>query len=192
MSIALRIHDQFLDSIQTATESMTMLEEPVEQATHLLTDCLMRAGKILVCGVGASGLAARHFATILADRFEQDRPGLAAVALERGSATMMDDADPCVGLARQVAALAQPGDVVCVFSIFGHSLACAQAIRAAHERDLPVVVLTGGDGGSLAEMLNEHDTLICVPSHSAPRVIETQFLLIHSLCDSIDFFLLGT
>jgi D-sedoheptulose 7-phosphate isomerase len=191
MSLTLRIQDQFHANAQTAQDGLSLLEEPIEQAVQVLTECLMGAGKILVCGQGASGLAARHMAAILADRFEQDRPGLAAIALERDGAAMMDDADPARGLARQVAALGHPGDALVALSIFGGTDAVKEAVRAAHERDMRVVALTGGDGGSLGEMLREQDVLVCVPSSSAPRVIEAQFLVIHCLCDGIDFFLLG-
>lgn len=191
MSLALRIHDQFQANIQAAHEALLALEEPIEQAVQVLTDCLMREGKILVCGQGAAGLAARHLAAILADRFEQDRPGLAAISLARDGAAMMDDADPSRGLARQVAALGHPGDALVAISVFGDSDMVKEAVRMAHERDLRVVALAGGDGGSLAEMLREDDVLICVPTASAPRVVETQFLVIHCLCDGIDYFLLG-
>ncbi len=191
MSLTLRIQDQFHANAQTAQDGLSLLEEPIEQAVQVLTESLMAAGKILVCGQGASGLAARHMAAILADRFEQDRPGLGAIALERDGAAMMDDADPVRGLARQVAALGHPGDALVALSIFGGTDAVKEAVRAAHERDMRVVALTGGDGGSLGEMLREQDVLVCVPSSSAPRVIEAQFLVIHCLCDGIDFFLLG-
>jgi D-sedoheptulose 7-phosphate isomerase len=158
---------------------------------QVLTECLMGAGKILVCGQGTSGLAARHMAAILADRFEQDRPGLAAIALERDGAALMDNADPVRGLARQVAALGEPGDALVALSIFGETDGVKEAVRMAHERDMRVVALTGGDGGTLAETLAEQDVLICVPTSSVPRVVESQFLVIHCLCDGIDFFLLG-
>lgn len=191
MSLALRIQDQFEASIQALQEGLACLEEPIEQAVETLTGCLMSEGKILICGHGASGLAARHMAAILADRFERDRPGLAAIALERDGAAMMDDADPARGLARQVAALGHPNDVLVALSIFGETDGVKAAVRVAHEREMRVVALSGGDGGSLAEMLREQDVLLCVPTLSAPRVIETQFLLIHCLCDGIDYFLLG-
>jgi len=191
MSLSLRIQDQFQANVQAVQEGMSALEEPIEQAVQVLTDCLMAAGKILVCGQGAAGLAARHMAAILADRFEQDRPGLAAIALERDGASMMDDADPARGLARQVAALGHPGDALVALSIFGETDLVKEAVRMAHEREMRVVALTGGDGGAVAESLAEQDVLICVPSSSAPRVVESQFLVIHCLCDGIDYFLLG-
>lgn len=191
MTLSLRIQDQFQASVQTAREGLSVLEEPIGQAVQALTECLMGAGKILVCGQGAPGLAARHLAAVLADRFEQDRPGLAAIALERDGAAMMDDADPVQDLARQVAALGHPGDALVALSVFGGADGVREAVRAAQERDMRVVALTGGDGGPLAETLREQDVLICVPSSSAPRVIEAQFLVIHCLCDGIDYFLLG-
>lgn len=191
MSLTLRIQDQFQATVQAVQDGMAALEEPIEQAVAVLTESLLGAGKILVCGQGASGLAARHMAAILADRFEQDRPGLAAISLERDGAAMMDDADPMGALARQVASLGNPGDALVSLSIFGGADTVKAAVRMAHERDMRVVALTGGDGGSLAEMLAEQDVLICVPTSSAPRVIETQFLVIHCLCDGIDYSLLG-
>jgi len=170
---------------------MASLEEPLEQAVQVLTEGLMAEGKILVCGLGASGLVAQHLATILADRFEQDRPGLAAVALVQDGATLRDDADTSLGLARQVAALAHPNDVLVALSIFGESEGVKAAVLVAQERQLRIVGLCGGDGGSLGAMLTERDVLICAPTLSAPRVVETQLLLVHCLCDGIDYFLLG-
>ena len=190
-ALSTRIHDQFEASIQVAQDAVSLLEEPIEQAVQIITNGLMNEGKVLICGQGASGLAANHMAAILADRFEQDRPGLAAIALARDGAAMMDDADPLHGFSRQVAALGHPGDVLVVLSIFGETDAVKAAVRMAHERDMHVVAIIGGDGGSLAESLGEPDVLMCIPTSSAPRVIEAQFLVIHCLCDGIDFFLLG-
>ena len=190
-ALSTRIHDQFEANIQVAQDAVSLLEEPIEQAVQIITNSLMNEGKVLICGQGASGLAANHMAAILADRFEQDRPGLAAIALARDGAAMMDDADPLHGFSRQVAALGHPGDVLVVLSIFGETDAVKAAVRMAHERDMHVVAIIGGDGGSLAESLGEPDVLMCIPTSSAPRVIEAQFLVIHCLCDGIDFFLLG-
>lgn len=191
MPLALRIQDQFQASMQTLQDGLALLQEPIEQAVQLLTESLLGAGKILACGQGASGLAARHLATILADHFQHERPGLAAMALERDGAALLDDVDPLLGLSRQVAALGQPGDALVALSLFGGADAVLEAVRAAQERDMRVLAITGGDGGLLGEALQERDVLICVPSFSVPRVVEAQHLVIHCLCDGIDFFLLG-
>lgn len=191
MSLALRIQDQFEASVLAIEEALPSLTEALEQAVQVMTEGLMAEGKILVCGQGAAGLVARHLATVLADRFERERPGLAALALAQDAASMHEDADARQGPARQVAALAHPDDVLLAVSTFGEGEGIRAAVQAAQERGLRVVCLCGGNGGRLAAMLTERDVLVCVPTLSAPRVLECQFLLAHCLCDGIDQFLLG-
>lgn len=189
MPLNQRIQDQFQASIHTLVDAVDLLSEPIERSVRMLTDCLMQEGKILTCGSGASGLSARHAAAILVDKLEQDRPGLAALVLSDAGAAMSDAAGP--DFARQVAALGQPGDILLAVSAFGHSRSVVEAVRAAQERDMSVIVLVGGEGGPLAEILREEDVLICAPADSPARIHETQLLVIHCLCDGIDFLLLG-
>jgi D-sedoheptulose 7-phosphate isomerase len=191
MPLTQRIHDQFQASIQVLIDAADSLAEPIGQASRVMTDCLLGEGKILTCGVGPSGLASLHLAAILSDRLDKDRPGLASIALRGDGAAMVDDADPAQGFARQVLALGHPGDILVVFSTYGHALASVEAARAAQERDMRVVVVTGGDSGMLGEILGDNDILICVPAESAQRIHETILLTVHCLCDGIDFFLLG-
>jgi D-sedoheptulose 7-phosphate isomerase len=191
MPLTQRIHDQFQASIQILADAADSLVEPIGQASRVMTDCLLGEGKILTCGLGPSGLASQHLAAILSGRLEKDRPGLASIALRAEGAAIVDDTDPAQGFARQVAALGHPGDILVAFSTYGHALAVVEAVRAAQERDMRVVVLAGGDSGMLGEILTENDILICVPAESAPRIHETIMLTVHCLCDGIDFFLLG-
>ncbi len=191
MPLTQRIHDQFQASIQVLIEAADSLAEPIGHAARGMTDCLLGEGKILTCGVGPSALASRHLSTILSDRLEKDRPGLTAISLHGDGAAMVDDADLAQGFARQVAALGHPGDILVAFSTYGHALGVVEAVRAAQEREMRVVAVTGGDGGMVAEILGENDILICVPAESATRIHETTFLAVHCLCDGIDFFLLG-
>lgn len=191
MPLSQRIQDQFQTSIQTLIDAATIIGEPIGDAARLMTDCFLSEGKIMVCGSGASGLTARYMAAILSDRLEKDRPGLAAIALQAESVALVDDGDPPLGFPRQVAALGHPGDILFAISTYGQTRGVIEAARAAHERDMRVVALTGGDGGMLAEHLREDDILICVPAESPLRIHETQLLTIHCLCDGVDFFLLG-
>jgi len=169
-----------------------LLAEPIGQSVQMLTDCLMREGKILACGNGASGLSAQYLAAILTDKLDRDRPGLAAIALTGGavSGQAADPANPV--FARQVSALGHPGDVLLAISTFGQSPAVVEAVRAAQARDMLVIALVGGEGGALAEILREDDVLICAPADSPARIHETLLLTIHCLCDGIDYLLLGS
>jgi len=191
MPLTQRIQDQFQSSIQTLTHAAEVLTEPIAHASRLMTDCLLQEGKIIACGSGASGLAARHLVGILAYRLEQDRPGLAAITLQGDGGALLDDADPARCFARQIAALGHPGDILLAISTFGQARSVIEAAHAAREREMRIIALTGGDGGALAEMLDEQDLLICVPAESPARIQESLLLSIHCLCDGIDFYLLG-
>ncbi len=184
-----RIQDQFQASIHTLVDAAELLSEPIGRSVQILTDCLMHEGKILACGSGASGLAARHAAAILTDKLDKDRPGLAAIALPGAGAALGDSDEP--GFARQVSALGHPGDILLAVSTFGQSRAVIEAARAAQERGMIVIALVGGEGGALAEILREDDVLICAPADSPSRIHETLLLAIHCLCDGIDYLLLG-
>lgn len=189
MPVSRRIQDQFQASIHTLVDATELLSEPIDRAVHTLTDCLMHEGKILTCGSGASGLAARYVAAILTDKLDKDRPGLAAIALPGDGALLGDAAEP--GFARQVSALGHPGDVLLAISTFGQSRAMIDAARGAQERGMIIIALVGGEGGALAEILREEDVLICAPSDSPTRIHETLLLAIHCVCDGIDYLLLG-
>jgi D-sedoheptulose 7-phosphate isomerase len=191
MPLNQRVQDQFQASIHTLVDAAELLSEPVAHSAQLITDCLMREGKILSCGAGASRLLACYAAAILSDRLDRERPGLAALVLTGGAApgAATEPADP--SFARQISALGHPGDVLLAISTFGQSPAVVEAVRAAHERDMRVIALVGGEGGSLAEILREVDVLICAPADSSARIHETLLLAIHAVCDGIDFLLLG-
>ncbi len=191
MPLTQRIQNQFQASVQSLTDAAVMLTEPLSQAVELVTASLMQEGKVLICGNGASALLGRHMAGILAQNLEQARPGLAALFLDPGATAFRNHAGIESSLARQVEALGHPGDVLCVISCYGTCGNLVRAVRVAHERGMRVVLLTGGDGGELAAMLGDEDVAVCAPTDSGARIVETQLLAIHRLCDGIDFFLLG-
>jgi D-sedoheptulose 7-phosphate isomerase len=67
-----------------------------------------------------------------------------------------------------------------------------EAVRAAHEAGARVVALTGNGGGKLAAVLGASDVHICVPHKRTARIQEVHLLVLHCLCDAIDFKLFGT
>ena len=88
-------------------------------------------------------------------------------------------------------ALGQASDVLLAISITGNDHSLLEAVEAAHERDMMVVVLTGHTGGALAARMRETDVLICVPHERPARVRETHDLVLNCLCDGVDTQLLG-
>jgi D-sedoheptulose 7-phosphate isomerase len=194
MTAADRIHQLFIESAQTKMAAAEVLAEPIAQAADALVRCLMREGKILACGNGGASADAQHFSAKLVHRFERDRPGLAAIALTADSSILTaiaNDHDYDQVFARQVKALGQPGDILLAISTSGNSANVLEAARAAHDKEMTIIALTGQEGGELATLLDDEDFLVSVPADTVARIQEVHLLAIHCLCDSIDYLLLG-
>ena len=190
-----QIQQNFIDSADLKYQSAQALSLPISSAVQALLACVTGGGKILACGAGASASQAQMFASLWVSGFERERPELAAVALTSDSGFLGAPAG-ATGLsdqyvARQVRALGQASDVLLVISVTGHDSCMLEAVEAAHERDMMVIVLTGNTGGALAGRMQETDTLICVPHERASRVREVHNLVLHCLCDGVDTQLLG-
>lgn len=194
MPLLERITGHFQASAQTQLNAADALAPAIEQAARHMVHCLAQGGKILACGNGGSAADAQHFASKMINRFEQERPGLPAIALTADSSTLTSIANDHAYeqvFARQVKALGQPGDILLAISTSGNSHNVLQAVTAAHARSMPVIALTGRAGGGLAEQMQEDDVFLCVPAESTARIQEVHLLIIHCLCDAVDSVLLG-
>ena len=193
-SLTTRIGKHFDDSAQTKLQSKKVLAQPIADAAQAMVTCLMNDGKILVCGNGGSAADSQHFAAELVNRFEVERPGLAAIALTTDTSVLTsiaNDYDYVQIFSKQVRALGLDGDILLAISTSGNSPSVLEAIQAAHERNMPVVALTGKDGGKMAALLRPTDFHICVPASRTARIQEVHLLAIHCLCDVIDHLILG-
>jgi len=189
-----RILDHFQASAQTKLDAAKSLAPAIEEAARHMVHCLTQGGKILACGNGGSAADSQHFASEMVNRFEQERPGLAALALTTDTSTLTSIANDYAYdqvFARQVKALGQPGDILLAISTSGNSPSVLQAVAAAHARSMHVIALTGHSGGGLAEQMTDHDVFLCVPAESTARIQEVHLLIIHCLCDAVDSVLLG-
>ena len=189
-----RILGHFQASAQTKLDAAGKLAPQIELAARHMVHCLAQGGKVLACGNGGSAADAQHFASEMLNRFEQERPGLAAIALTTDTSTLTSIANDYAYdqvFARQVKALGQPGDILLAISTSGNSPSVLQAVAAAHSRNMPVIALTGHSGGVLAEQMQEDDVFLCVPAESTARIQEVHLLTIHCLCDAVDSVLLG-
>lgn len=194
MSLAQRIQQQFTDSIQTKQTALAALAAPLEAATRLMADTLRAGGKIMACGNGGSAADAQHFAAELLNRFEKERPPLAAIALTTDTSTLTSIANDYRYedvFAKQVQALGRHGDVLLAISTSGNSPNVIEAIRVAHAQGVRVVALTGKQGGKMAALLAADDIHLCVPAERTARIQEVHLLAIHCLCDGIDSLILG-
>ena len=159
-----------------------------------MVKALLNDKKILCCGNGGSAGDAQHFSAELLNRFEQERPPLPAIAITTDSSTLTaiaNDYDFNEVFSKQVMALGQAGDVLLAISTSGNSRNIMEAMKAAHERNMVIVVLSGKDGGTMAPLLKDSDVEIRVPSDRTARIQEVHLVVIHCLCDFIDTTLFG-
>lgn len=194
MDLTSRIHKQFEDSAQVKLQSKNVLTQPIAQTSQAMADCLHKDGKILCCGNGGSAADSQHFAAELINRFEMERPALAAIALTTDSSVLTsiaNDYDYNQIFSKQVRGLGRKGDVLLAISTSGNSVNVVAAIEAAHERNMRVVALTGRDGGKMGTMLKQGDIHICVPAQVTARIQEVHLLALHCICDGIDQLLFG-
>lgn len=184
-----RIKSNFTESIQTKIAASEVLAGPIEQAGMIMVQALLNGKKILSCGNGGSAGDAQHFSAELLNRYETERPPLPAIALTTDSSTLTSIANDYhydEVFSKQVRALGNEGDVLLAISTSGNSANVIKAIEVAVSRDMPIIALTGKDGGDIAGLLGENDVEIRVPSNRTGRIQEVHLLAIHCLCDAID------
>ena len=187
-----RIAAHFAESAQLKLAAAEVLTEPLVRASHLMVETLRGGGKILSCGNGGSAADAQHFAAELINRFEIERPPLAAVALSTDTSSLTSIANDYAYqqvFSKPLRAFGKRGDALLAISTSGNSANVIDAIHAAHELGIRVIALTGNGGGKMAALVREDDVHLCVPHKTTARIQEVHLLCIHCLCDGIDTLL---
>jgi D-sedoheptulose 7-phosphate isomerase len=128
--------------------------DAIEKAADCLVEALQQGKKILSCGNGGSHCDAMHFAEELSGRYRENRPALAAMAISDPShiTCVSNDFGYNYIYSRFIEGLGNPGDVLVGISTSGQSANIIEAVKAAQEKGMEVVLLTGKDGGALAGM----------------------------------------
>lgn len=189
-----RIRTSFTESIQTKILSADTLLEVIAKAASCVVHHLLEGHRIFTCGNGGSACDAMHFSSEMINRFRHERPGLPVIALTADTPVLTSIANDYSYddvFARQVRALGQPNDILLAITTSGQSPNILHAVHAAHDRRMRVVALTGHTGGKLADLLASEDIEIRIPAADTARIQETHLLVIHCLCDIVEYSLFG-
>lgn len=184
----------FHHSIEAKMQVGEQLAPLISEASEMIVHALVNDNKLMLCGNGSSSAIAQIFSANLINRFENERPGLPALALGTDATALSAIADVASYndiYAKQIRALGQPGDILVIVSTSGKPGNLIQAVLAAHDRDMSVIALTGQDGGDISSLLDVNDIELQVPLESRPRIHEVHMLTVFCLCDLIDQQLFG-
>jgi len=187
------IEQAFNDGIVLRQQCQQELSQPLLKAAAIMIHCLKHGGKILACGNGGSAADAQHFAAELVNRFEINRPGLAAVALTHDASvitSIANDFSFAQVFSRQVEALGRPGEVLLAISTSGNSENVVAAAAAAQTSGMQTIALTGGAGGALGQSEDVHQHLN-IAHPSTARIQEMHITCLHILCTLIDKEMFG-
>jgi D-sedoheptulose 7-phosphate isomerase len=167
-------------------QALAEIRPAIDRAGELILSTLRGGRKILLCGNGGSAAEAQHFATELAGRYAKNRRALPAIALTADGSLLT-----CIGndygfeavFARQIAGLAQPGDLVIVLTSSGNSPDILAALQAARKQDLASIAFLGRSGGKCQGVATVD---LVVPGTSGRTAQEAHLFLVHHFCELID------
>jgi len=152
---------------------------------------LRGGGTLFFAGNGGSAADAQHLATEYVVRYQTTRPALRAMALTTDTSLLTACAND-LGFdevfARQVEALAEPGDLLVLHSTSGESPNVIRAAQAAKARGVTVVAFLGKGGGQLAELA---DVALVIPADDTARIQELHLAIEHVICDLVEDRLRG-
>jgi D-sedoheptulose 7-phosphate isomerase len=163
----------------------------IEAAARLMADAIQNGGKILSCGNGGSHCDAMHFAEELSGRYRENRRALPAIAISDVShiSCVSNDYGYEYVFSRFIEGLGNQGDVLLGISTSGNSGNIINAVEAARKKGMKVIILSGKDGGKLAD---KADIEVRVPHFGyADRIQEIHIKVIHIFILLIEKMVIG-
>ena len=173
-------HCDLFQELQTSGGPM------IDECGGILVETIRSGGKVLLCGNGGSAADAQHIAAEFVGRYEKERRPLPAVALTTDTSALTALANDYgfeKVFARQVEALARPGDCLIAISTSGNSPNVLAAVMAARQLRCRVIGMTGKNGKKLAGL---SDAALVIPSERTSRIQEAHITVGHIWCEMID------
>jgi D-sedoheptulose 7-phosphate isomerase len=158
----------------------------IAQISKMMITAFEKGNKVVLFGNGGSAADSQHIAAEFVGRFAFDRPPLPAIALSVNTSCLTaigNDYGFDLAFARQIEALAKPGDVAIGISTSGNSPNVLQGLSAAKKLRLHTVAFTGCTGG---KMKAAADFCVCAPSNETPRIQECHILIGHIISELVE------
>jgi len=170
----------------TALRTAEQIGPDLERAAEMIRETVRRNGTLLFCGNGGSAADAQHLATEYVVRYMRNRRAYPAVAITTDT-SLITAAGNDFGFdeifARQVEALARPGDLLVIHSTSGNSPNVLKAAEAARGKGVAVLAFSARDGGAL-RALADHNVVI--PTTRTDRAQEVHLCVEHLICEIVE------
>ena len=179
------IIDILQDSISVKGRFIKNNIDLIERGADILASCIVSGHKILIFGNGGSAADAQHMAAEFVNRFQIERPPLAALALTTDTSIITsigNDYHFDEIFSKQIAALGRKNDIAVGISTSGSSKNVVNAMQAAKNIGMITIGFTGR-GGEIAAC---SDLVFAVESDTTARIQETHITLGHILCELVD------
>lgn len=176
------IKNYYNESIQIQVAASETIHDVLAQAAERLVNSLLAGQRVFSCGDGQSLFVANHFADLLLEGSEFERPPFPALALGNspGQTSELDS------IARQVQAIGSSCDILVAFISEQHSERVHQAMEAALSRDMTIIAITGTESGNATGLLGPADIEVQIPAANPARITEHQLFISHLLCSLIE------
>lgn len=183
------IASRFQQIMETVAMSVDHLADPIARSSEMMTQVLLNDGKIFCCGRGIDAAIAQLFCGLLLENPDRERPALPAYNLGPGAAVQIDATGDAY--ARQIRALARDSDLLLVIDSGAGEPACLDALHAAREKGMPVIVMGNAHSDAVAAALNAGDVHIEVEARQRSQCVELHTMVALSLCQLIETSLFG-
>lgn len=189
-----QINQWFAAHMEQTAQAASSTAPAIERAADAFVNTLLNDGKIITCANGSANILAQYFCTALLNRFDHDRPALPAINLGADATTysaICRDNRFNDTFSRPVRAIGKAGDLLFVIVDDGHKANLIQAIQAAHDREMNVVVLSAKDKSDITSLLQPEDYEIALDNLPATAATPLLLVIINALCGLIDSKLFG-
>jgi D-sedoheptulose 7-phosphate isomerase len=170
----------------TALATAAALESEIERAADMIRATVAAGRTLFFCGNGGSAADAQHLATEYVVRYMRARRPVAAIALTTDTSLLTAAAND-LGFeqvfARQVEALARPGDLLIIHSTSGDSPNVLRAAESARRVGARVLAFSARNGGALRALA---DLSIVIPTQRTDRAQELHLCIEHAICELIE------
>jgi D-sedoheptulose 7-phosphate isomerase len=182
---------QLQESIDTKKALLSANLDVIREIADVIIKAYKDKHCVYLIGNGGSAADAQHIAGELIGRFKINRRPLPAIALTTDTSVITAIAndfgyETC--FARQIEALAKPGDVLLAFSTSGNSKGILNAVQVAKSLRAITIGFTGKDGGLLKSIV---DICLKIPSDNTPRIQECHITVGHIICSIVEKEIFG-